>query len=104
MMIQETCLRITELQERAEADRQARYARRNKIRRIDELINEFEMLNLADEVEIPRDLRFRVIRFIQEEAHPLAKRPLEDVGIADWMEALYELQDALMVPVEDELD
>jgi hypothetical protein len=104
MMIQETCEKISELAERAEAEREARYARRNKIRYIDDLINEFEMLNLADEIDVPGELRFKVVSFIRDEAHPLAKRPLQEVGIADWMEALYDLQDTLMVTLDDDID
>jgi hypothetical protein len=104
MMIEETCVRISELKERAVADRQARYARRNKIRYIDDLINEFELLNLADEAQIPRDLEFKVVTFIRRESHPLATKANDDVRIADWMEALYDVQDALMVPFEDDTD
>ena len=57
LLIQATCMTISELQERAEADRDVRYARRKKIRAIDQLINDFEMLNLAEEVDVPGELR-----------------------------------------------
>jgi len=104
-MIQETCTVITELQERAVAETQARYARRNKIRDIDDLINEFEMLNLAEEPEVPRDLHHKVARLVVTEAHPLASKATGDeVRIAEWMEALYDMQDTLMIPFEDDLD
>jgi hypothetical protein len=104
LLIQDTCLTISELQERAEAERGARYARRKKIRAIDQLIDEFEMLNLADEVDVPGELRFRAHRFIFAAAHPLIRRPSDEIPIADWMEALYDLQDTLMLPGEDEVD
>jgi hypothetical protein len=32
------------------------------------------------------------------------KRPCDEIPIADWMEALYDLQDTLMLPSEDDLD
>src|SRR5258708_5075225 len=100
-MIQETCFEITELEVRWQAERESRYARRNKIRYVDELLNEFEMLNLADEGEIPIELRGRVKRFVDAEEHPLALRPSREVPIAEWMEALYDVQDTLMLTVED---
>jgi len=102
--IQDTCLTISVLQERAEAERDARYARRRKIRAIDQLIGEFEMLNLAEEVDVPGELRHRASRFIVDASHPLVRRPVHEIPIADWMEALYDLQDTLMLPSEDELD
>jgi hypothetical protein len=104
LLIQSTCMTISELQERAEADRDVRYARRKKIRAIDQLINDFEMLNLAEEVDVPGELKHRANRFIVAAAHPLVKRPCDEIPIADWMEALYDLQDTLMLPSEDDLD
>ena len=55
-MIQETCVEIGELEARWTSLREARNARRQKIRYIDELIDQFEKLNLADEVEVPYEL------------------------------------------------
>jgi hypothetical protein len=104
LLIQNTCTAISELQERAEADRDVRYARRKKIRAIDQIINDFEMLNLAEEVDVPGELRHRANRFIVAAAHPLVKRSYDQIPIADWMEALYDLQDTLMLPSEDDLD
>jgi hypothetical protein len=104
LLIQDTCLTISALEERAEAERDARYARRKKIRAIDQLIDEFEMLNLANEVDVPGELRHRASRLIVGASHPLVKRSADAIPIADWMEALYDLQDTLMLPSEDELD
>jgi hypothetical protein len=104
LLIQDTCLTISVLKERAEAEHDARYARRRRIRAIDQLIDEFEMLNLADEVDVPGELRYRASRFIVDAAHPLVKRRSDEIPIADWMEALYDLQDTLMLPSEDEVD
>jgi hypothetical protein len=104
VLIAQTCVTISELEGQAEAERDARYARRNKIRAIDRLIDEFEMLNLADEVDVPHELRHRATRVIAGAAHPLASRPVQEIPIADWMEALYELQNTLMLPGEDDAD
>ena len=103
-MIEETCLEISQLYERWQAEKEQRYARRNKIRYIDQILNEFEMLNLAEEPLIPVELIGRVKRFVDGEEHPVARRPLVDVAIADWMEALYDIQDGLMLTVEDDID
>src|SRR5438445_308761 len=101
-MIEETCLVIGELEERNATELKVRYARRNKIRHIDELLNEFEMLNLADEPEIPLELRGQVVDFLDQEKHSIVNGSLELVGISDFMEALYDIQDTLMLPFEDD--
>ncbi|HET9051985.1 MAG TPA: hypothetical protein VFO60_09790 [Candidatus Dormibacteraeota bacterium] len=96
-MIRETCAQIGELAGQHERERQRRYARRNRIHLIDEMLNEFEMLNLADEPRIPGELQAKVRRLVVEERHPLAERPASDVRILDWMDALYDVQDTLML-------
>ena len=103
-MIEETITHIGELEERWVAEREVRYARRNKIRYVDELLNELEMLNLAEEEEIPLELLGQTASFVRSEGHPLASRPLADVPIIDWMEALYDVQDTLMIPFDDDMD
>lgn len=103
-MIEETCLEIGELEERWETERQARYARRNRIRDIDELLNQLEMLNLADEEEIPLELLEQVAGVVAAESHHLSERPVAEIRILDWMEALYDIQDTLMIPFDDDLD
>jgi hypothetical protein len=103
-MIQETCTRIEELEDYWSSEIRARHARRNKIRDIDDMLNQFEMLNLADEQVIPTDLRQRVAAFIRAEGHPLSERQTEAVVIPDWMEALYDVQDGLMIRFPDDID
>jgi hypothetical protein len=103
-MIEETCLEISQLYERWQSEKEQRYARRNKIRYIDQILNEFEMLNLAEEPSIPANLMGRVKRFVDQEEHPVGRRTLREVPIADWMEALYDIQDSLMLTVEDDID
>jgi hypothetical protein len=68
------------------------------------MLNQFEMLNLADEQVIPIDLRHRVAVFIRAEDHPLCERDPAAVAIPDWMEALYDVQDGLMIRFPDDID
>jgi hypothetical protein len=103
-MIDRTVLQIERLNEHHEREREHRYARRNRIRYIDELLNEFELLNLADEPDVPRELTGKAYQLVAEEEHPILRRPLREVPIADWMDALYDLQDTLMLTVEDDID
>ncbi len=99
-MIQDTCLEIDGLRERSRIERERRYARRNRIRFIDGLLNELEMLNIAEEDAMPVDLVVRIHELMTEVSHPLAQKPVEALGIAESMEALYELQDGLMITLE----
>jgi len=103
-MIEETCEQIDALNSRHQAEREMKYARRNRIRYIDELLNEFESLNLAEEPRVPTELEVRVRRLICEEAHPISRRPADEVRIVEWMDALYDVQDGLMLTVEDDID
>lgn len=103
-VIESTCQRIDQLEEQHDAERRQRYARRNRIRFIDDLLNEFELLNLAEEHDIPVDLTGRAHRVVVEEMHPISSRSPVELRIADWMEALYDVQDTLMLPVDDDID
>jgi hypothetical protein len=63
------------------------------------------MLNIAEETQLPPDLAVRVQRLAAEMDHPLGFRAPEDLTIAESMDALYDLQDGLMLTldgVEDE--
>ncbi len=99
-MIEQTSVQISALRERWHAERELRYARRNRIRHIDRLLDELEMLNIAEETQLPTDLAVRVQRLSAEMEHPLANRAVEDLTIAESMDALYELQDGLMLTLE----
>ena len=99
-MIEQTSVQISTLRERWHAERELRYARRNRIRHIDKLLDELEMLNIAEETQLPADLALRVQRLAEEMDHPLADRPLEDLGIPESMDGLYDLQDRLMLTLE----
>jgi hypothetical protein len=102
-MIQETCVEIGELEARWTSLREARNARRQKIRYIDELIDAFEKLNLADEVEVPYELVGRAVALVRSDALVAGRSPSE-VMISEWMDALYEVQDSLMFTSEDDSD
>ena len=95
-MIQEACAMIERDEARERRSREAKYGRRNKIRYIDRLLNELEMLNLADETRVPERLAMELGRLLSEsEVVQVASQPrLESVNEA--MDVLYELQDSLM--------
>ena len=99
-MIEETSVEISALRERWQLEREQRYARRNRIRYIDELLNELEMLNIAEETQMPPDLAVRVQRLGAEMSHSLGLQAPEDLTITMSMEALYDLQDGLMLTLE----
>ena len=104
-MIEQTSVQISALRERWHAERELRDARRNRIRNMDRLLDELEMLNIAEETQLPTELALRVQRLAVEMDHPLANRAFEDLTIAESMDALYDLQDGLMPAldgVEDE--
>lgn len=103
-MIRQTCLEIDELKARHAWERLQRRARRQRIRYIDDLINEFEMLNLAEEVRIPEELRRRATLLLTGLRHPLGRRPTEESGVGEWMDALYEVQDGLLLGTAEEPD
>ncbi len=46
-MIEQTSVQISAQRERWQAERELRYARRNRIRHIDRLLDELEMLNIG---------------------------------------------------------
>ena len=102
-MIQETCVEIGELEARWTSLREARNARRQKIRYIDELIDAFEKLNLADEVEVPYELVGRAVALVSDD-RLVAGRVPDELMISEWMDALYEVQDSLMFTAEDDSD
>ena len=59
-MIEQANIAIERMSERERRLREMKYARRNKMRYIDKLLNELEMLNLADQREMPRGLSVAV--------------------------------------------
>ncbi|MGH7609472.1 MAG: hypothetical protein ACREOD_05970 [Candidatus Dormibacteria bacterium] len=100
--IAETSHEISKLYEADHVERRERNARRNKILYIDRLLNELEQLNIAEELVVPLGLRNQGRRFLLKEGHPLGRRRAEEVSIAEWMDALYDVQDGLMFTIGDE--
>jgi hypothetical protein len=99
-MIEEACVAIDDLSERERKHRELKYARRNKMRYIDRLLNELEMLNLAEQVEIPGALVVAVDQLLEDSEVESQGRP-DTVVTA--MDLLYEIQDSLMYnQIEDE--
>jgi hypothetical protein len=99
-MIEEACVAIDDLSERERKSRELKYARRNKMRYIDRLLNELEMLNLADQVRMPSGLSVALDKLLEESEVEAEVRP-DTVVTA--MDLLYEIQDSLMYnQIEDE--
>src|SRR3989442_12944074 len=96
-MIEQTSVKISAQRERWQAERELRYARRNRIRHIDRLLDELEMLNIAEETQLPTDLAFRVQRLAAEIDHPLGSRALEDSSIGESMDGQDDRQDGLLL-------
>ena len=87
---------IERVEARERRSREAKYGRRNKIRYIDRLLNELEMLNLADETRVPERLAMELGRLLAEsEVVQVPEQPRLDT-VNDAMDVLYELQDSLM--------
>ena len=99
-MIEQTSVQISALRERWHLEREQRYARRNRIRQIDGLLDELELLNIAEETQLTPELSSRVHELAAEMEHPLGARAPDDLGIAEAMDALYDLQDGLMLTLE----
>ena len=95
-MIQEACAQIERVEARERRSREAKYGRRNKIRYIDRLLNELEMLNLADESRVPERLAIELDRLMAEsQVIEMARQPRPD-RVNEAMDVLYEIQDSLM--------
>jgi hypothetical protein len=101
-MIQEACVAIKRVQEEDRRDAKLKYWRRNTMRYIDKLLNELELINLADRVDVPKAIASAVDRLIEEcEMVALAQQPRTTV--IETMDALFEIQDSLMFnQIEDE--
>ncbi|HEV3230804.1 MAG TPA: hypothetical protein VG245_00980 [Candidatus Dormibacteraeota bacterium] len=101
-MIRDTSLEITDQYKRWQVEMDARYARRNRLRHIDELLNELELLNLAEAQAMPKDLLRQVGQCLADHEHALASRKQSSLTIPEVMEALYEIQDTLLLGSEEE--
>ena len=94
-MIERASFAIGQLTEHERRQRQRKYFRRNRMHYIDKLLNELEMLNLADQNNLPQTLSVAVDRLVEESAvESVAEKKPETVVAA--MDVLYEIQDTLM--------
>ena len=99
-MISEACVAIDRSTERERRHQDLKYARRNKMRYIDRLLNELEMLNLADQTALPKALGVAVGELLSDSEVETEVRP---DSIVTAMDLLYEIQDSLMYnQIEDE--
>src|SRR5436189_6445994 len=81
----------------------AKYARRNKMHYIDKLLNELEMLNLADQRQMPPVLSVAINKVIEESPEVTVLAQAKPASVMEAMDALYEIQDSLMYnQIEDE--
>src|SRR5262245_42157149 len=95
-MIREASAAIERVEERERRSREAKYSRRNKIRYIDRLLNELEMLNLADQTKVPERLAIELDRLMVESAAVQLVRQPRPGNVIEAMDVLYEIQDGLM--------
>jgi hypothetical protein len=95
-MIEEACVAIEDIEERERRAREIKYGRRNRIRYIDRLLNELEMLNLADETQVPERLATELGRLMADSAVVALVQQARPESVTEAMDVLYEIQDSLM--------
>ena len=102
-LIEEASAAIEQLGERDRRAREFKYARRNRMRYIDKLLNELEMLNLADRSATPAPLKLAVDQLIEESDLEDSDPPRSTANVIQAMDILYDIQDSLMfTQIEDE--
>ena len=103
-MIKQASRAIEHMTARERRVQRAKYARRNKMHHIDKLLNELEMLNLADQRTMPPVLSVAVNKVIEESPEVTTVLAQAKPGsVMEAMDALYEIQDSLMYnQIEDE--
>jgi hypothetical protein len=95
-MIEEACVAIEHIEERERRAREVKYGRRNKIRYIDRLLNELEMLNLADQTQMPEGLATELDRLMADSAVVDLVKQVRPENVTEAMDVLYAIQDSLM--------
>ena len=102
-MLEDACVEIEVLTEKDRQERAQKYARRNRMRYIDQLLNELEMLNLADQAKMPDRLSVAVGELIEETRVAEIRGARAVATVPDAMDVLYDIQDSLMFnQIEDE--
>ncbi len=98
-MIEQANAAIEVSTERDRRDMELKYARRRRMKLIDKLLNELEMLNLAEAETLPDPLSKAVDQVIAESEEP--ERTAQ--SILEAMDVLYDIQDSIMfTQIEDE--
>src|SRR5207237_989042 len=95
-MIKQASRAIEHMTARERRIQRAKYARRNKMRYIDKLLNELEMLNLADQRQMPPVLSVAINKVIEESPEVTVLAQAKPASVMEAMDALYEIQDSLM--------
>src|SRR5438067_12821509 len=95
-MIEQANIAIERMSERERRLRAMKYARRNKMRQIDRLLNELEMLNLADQRVMPRALSSAVDEVLEGADVEEIVEVRKPDSVIEAMDLLYEIQDSLM--------
>ena len=81
----------------------AKYARRNKLHYIDKVLNELEILNLADQRRMPPMLLVAINKVIDESPEAIVLAKVKPASVMEAKDALYEIQDSPMYnQIEDE--
>src|SRR5438270_12649884 len=102
-MIKQASRAIEHMTARERRIQRAKYARRNKMRYIDRLLNELEMLNLADQRVMPRALWVAVDELLEDADVEEVVDQRKPDSVIEAMDLLYEIQDSLMFnQIEDE--
>src|SRR5207302_1938742 len=102
-MIKQASRAIEHMTARERRVQRAKYARRNKMHLIDKLLNELEMLNLADQRQMPPVLSVAINKVIEESPEVTVLAQTKPASVMEAMDALYEIQDSLMYnQIEDE--
>jgi uncharacterized protein YqeY len=102
-MLEDACVEIEVLTEKDRQERAQKYARRNRMRYIDQLLNELEILNLADQAKMPDRLSVAVDELIVETRAAEIRGARSVATVPDAMDVLYDIQDSLMFnQIEDE--
>jgi hypothetical protein len=102
-MIKQASRAIEHMTARERRVQRAKYARRNKMHHIDKLLNELEMLNLADQRLMPPVLSVAINKVIEESPEVTVLAQAKPASVMEAMDALYEIQDSLMYnQIEDE--
>src|SRR5437879_13919616 len=90
-MIKQASRAIEHMTAREGRVQRAKYARRNKMHHIDKLLNELEMLNLADQRQMPPVLSVAINKVIEESPEVKVLAQATPDSEVDAMAAWYEI-------------